>query len=233
MNMNMNININIKALIAQIAILFLVLALALFLPGGNLAWIAGWVFLTMFFGFVIAISIWLLKHDPGLLQERMTGLKSVQRGWDKVFLFLMNILFFAWLILMSLDASRFQWSHMPIWFQSAGAIILLCAFYVFYRTFRENPYLSPVVRIQKDRGQTVISTGPYHYVRHPMYSAFLLFVLGTALLLGSWYGLLFGLILVGATAKRAAMEERTLLQELDGYKIYMSHVKYRLIPHLW
>ncbi len=226
-------NINIKALIGQITILFLVFALALFLPSDTIDWPAGWIFLGLFFGFVIAISLWLLKHDPGLLQERMTGFKSVQRGWDKVFLLLMNILFFSWLILMSLDASRFQWSHIPIWLQFIGAIILICSFYVFYRTFRENPYLSPVVRIQRDRGQTVVSTGPYHYVRHPMYSAFLLFVLGAALLLGSWYGLLFGLILVGGAARRAVLEERTLQEELNGYDIYMSQVKYRLIPYIW
>ena len=87
--------------------------------------------------------------------------------------------------------------------------------------------------MQKDRGQTVVSTGPYHYVRHPMYSGFVLFVLGTTLMLGSLYGLLFGLILIGMAVWRAVMEEHALKEELKGYEAYMSHVKYRLIPYIW
>lgn len=90
-----------------------------------------------------------------------------------------------------------------------------------------------MVRVQRDRGQTVVSTGPYHYVRHPMYAAALLFLLGTTLLLGSWYGLLWGLILVGMIAGRAILEERTLQKELEGYDAYMAQVKYRLIPYIW
>ena len=122
---------------------------------------------------------------------------------------------------------------MPEWLQIVGAFVLLGSFYLFYRTFRENPYLSPVVRIQKDRGQTVVTTGPYNYVRHPMYSGFLLFVIGTSLMLGSLYGLIFGLLLVGVAGWRAVMEERTLKKELRGYDAYMAQVKYRLIPYLW
>jgi protein-S-isoprenylcysteine O-methyltransferase Ste14 len=99
--------------------------------------------------------------------------------------------------------------------------------------FRENSYASPVVRIQEDRGQTVISTGPYHYVRHPMYSGIVIFAIGTPLLLGSWYGALWGLIFVIILARRAVLEERTLREELPGYADYMAQVKYRLIPYIW
>ncbi len=99
--------------------------------------------------------------------------------------------------------------------------------------FRENSYLSPVVRVQKERGQTVISTGPYHYVRHPMYSAMVIFFVGTSLMLGSWYGVLFGLIIVLLLARRAVLEERTLQRDLSGYTAYMAGVKYRLMPHVW
>jgi protein-S-isoprenylcysteine O-methyltransferase Ste14 len=134
---------------------------------------------------------------------------------------------------MPLDAVRFHWSHMPVWLQVVGAITLIISFFLFFLTFRENSYLSPMVRIQKDRGQTVVSTGPYHYVRHPMYAAILLFVPGVALLLGSWYGLLAGLLIVGMVARRAVLEERTLRQELPGYDAYMTQVKYRFIPHVW
>jgi protein-S-isoprenylcysteine O-methyltransferase Ste14 len=226
--------VNRTLLATQIIGMALVFALALFLPAGTLAWPAGWVFLLLFFGFVIALSLWLLKHNPGLLTERMTGVgKADQKAWDKVFLGLVSLLFVAWLILMPLDAVRFRWSQLPVWLQVVGVLVLLGSFALFFLTFRENAYLSPAVRIQTDRGQTVVSSGPYHYVRHPMYAAFLLFVLGTALVLGSWYGLLFGLTLVFAVARRAVLEERTLRQELDGYDAYMAQVEYRLIPRVW
>ncbi len=222
-----------KLLVAQTVILFLVIALVLFLPAGTIAWFSGWVFLVLFFGFYIAVTLWLYRHNPGLLQERMTMFKPDQKAWDKVLFTLTEALFFAWLGLMPLDAVRFRWSQMPVWLQVVGAIILLCSFYLFFLTFRENPYLSPAVRIQKERGQTVISTGPYHYVRHPMYSAFIPFVFGTALLLGSWHGVLLGPIHVVIVARRAVLEERTLRKELKGYDIYLVRVKYRLIPHVW
>jgi protein-S-isoprenylcysteine O-methyltransferase Ste14 len=134
---------------------------------------------------------------------------------------------------MALDGGRFHWSPVPGWLQVAGAIVLLCSFYIFFVTFRENSYLSPAVRVQTERGQTVVSTGPYHYVRHPMYAAFLLYALGTPLLLGAWYGLVLGVILVLGAARRAVLEERTLREELQGYTDYMRQVKYRLIPGVW
>jgi len=226
-------HVNSKLLVAQIAILFLVLALVLFLPAGTIAWRPAWIFLVLFFCFVISVTLWLYKHNPGLLQERMIVFKSDQEAWDKVLFTLTEGLFFAWLGLMPLDAVRFRWSQMPVWLQVIGAILLLCSFYLFFLTFRENPYLSSAVRIQTERGQTVISTGPYHYVRHPMYAAFIPFVLGTPLLLGSWYGVLLGPILVVIVAIRALLEERLLRKKLKGYDIYMAQVKYRLIPYVW
>lgn len=155
--------INTKVLVAQIAVLFLVFALTLFLPAGTIAWLAGWTFLVLFFGFVVAVTLWLFRHNPGLLQERMTGFKKPdQHAWDKGLMLLTGVLFFAWLILMPLDAVRFQWSQVPVWLQVVGAMVLLGSFSLFFLTFRENSYLSPVVRIQEERGQTVVSTGPYH-----------------------------------------------------------------------
>lgn len=225
--------VNIKMLVGQIVILFLVFALPLFLSAGTITWLAGWIFLVLFFSFVVALSLWLLRHNPGLLKERMTVFRPDQKVWDKVFFMLMYVFFIAWLVLMPLDAVRFHWSQMPVWLQMVGAIVLVCSFSLFFLTFQENSYLSPMVRIQKDRGQTVVSTGPYHYVRHPMYSGFLLFIAGMALLLGSWYGLLLGLILVGMVARRAVLEERMLREELQDYDAYMAQVKYRLIPHVW
>jgi protein-S-isoprenylcysteine O-methyltransferase Ste14 len=225
--------VNMKVLVGELVYLFLFFTLPLFLAAGTIAWLAGWIFLVLFFSFVLAITLWLFRHNPDLLKERMAIIRPDQKTWDKVGFAVTYLVFLAWLILMPLDAVRFHWSQMPVWLQVAGAIILICSFYLFFVTFRENSYLSAMVRIQKDRGQTVVSTGPYHYVRHPMYAAALLFLFGTALLLGSWYGLLLALLLEGMIAVRAVLEERTLQQELQGYDTYMTQVKYRLIPHVW
>jgi protein-S-isoprenylcysteine O-methyltransferase Ste14 len=134
---------------------------------------------------------------------------------------------------MPLDAVRFEWSRMPAWLQMAGGIVLLYSFYLFYLTFRENPFLSSAVRIQKDRRQTVVTTGPYRYVRHPLYSGAFLYFLGTALFLGSWLGVLCVPIFVVMIAIRAILEERMLREQLEGYEAYMAQVRFRFIPHLW
>jgi protein-S-isoprenylcysteine O-methyltransferase Ste14 len=102
-----------------------------------------------------------------------------------------------------------------------------------YLTFRENAYLTPTVRIQQERGQTVVSTGPYQYVRHPMYTGFFLFFVGMALLLGSESGLLLSPVLIGLVVRRAVLEEHLLREELPGYDAYMAQVNYRFIPHVW
>jgi protein-S-isoprenylcysteine O-methyltransferase Ste14 len=225
--------INLKQLAMQSLVLLALLAGALFLPAGRLAWTMGWVYLVLFFGFFLGINAWLFRHNPGLLRERMSLSRPDQKGWDKVIFPLLLIFPFAWLALISLDAARFHWSPVSFWFQGVGVLVLLGAFYLFYLTFRENSYLSTVVRIQKERGHTVVSTGPYHYVRHPMYAGFLLFMTGTPLLLGSWYGVVLGLAFMLVLARRAILEERTLRNELRGYADYMAQVKYRLIPFIW
>jgi protein-S-isoprenylcysteine O-methyltransferase Ste14 len=226
--------VNLKLLTAQIVGMFVIFALALFLAAGTVLWPAGWAFLVLFFGFTFALSRWLLKHNPGLLTERMTGIgKPNQKTWDKVFYVGANLIFLAWLVLMPLDAVRFHWSQMALFLQVVGVLLLLCSFYLFFLTFRENAYLSPAVRVQIEREQTVVSTGPYRYVRHPMYATALLFLVSTTFLLGSWYGLFLGLLLFVGIARRAVQEERMLRAELPGYEEYMAQVKYRFIPYVW
>jgi len=226
--------VNFKLLVVEIAFLFGVIGLALFLAAGTIAWPAGWAFWGLFFIFTLVLTRWLLGANPDLLTERMTGVgKSDQKNWDKVFYLLVNIYFLAWIVVMPLDAVRFRWTHMPTWLQVAGVAMLLVSFYLFYLVFRENSYLSPAVRLQTERQQTLVSSGPYHYVRHPMYATAILFLTGTSLLLGSWIGLLMELGIVLGIAFRAVQEERTLQAELPGYGAYMGQVKYRLIPFVW
>lgn len=225
--------VNVKQVIGQFVGVVLAFTLALFLPIGTFAWLAGWVFLVLFLGFYLAVTLWLFKHNPGLLQERMHLGSSDQKGWDKVLFPLLLLFPFVWLMFIALDAVRFHWSPLPVWLQFVGALVLLGSFYLLFLTFRENTYLSTIVRIQADRGHTVVSTGPYHYVRHPMYTGMLAFFVGTPLLLGSGYGIVGGLLLMLMLARRAVLEERTLQTELHGYAAYMRQVKYRLVPYVW
>ena len=224
----------VPQLVARTVALAVALAAALFGGAGTLAWARGWAFLALFLTFVVALSAWLLRANPALLEERMTGLGHAdQKLWDKALMTLAGVGFFAWLALMGLDAARFRWSRVPDWAQAFGAALLIGAMALFFLTFRANPFLSPAVRVQSDRGQSVVSAGPYRLVRHPMYAAFLALVAGAALFLGSWYGLLGCAPLGALVAVRAVLEERTLRRELAGYDDYARLVRYRLIPFIW
>jgi len=226
--------VNTTMLVVQVAGMFVVIGAALFLAAGTVAWAGGWAFLLLFSAFTVAISLWLLRNNPGLLNERLTGLgKSGQKGWDKVFFALAQLLFLGWLIANPLDAVRYRWSHVPGWLQVAGGLLVLASFYAFFLIFRENAFLSPAVRVQDERGQTVVATGPYRYVRHPMYSTAIVFLAASSLLMGSFYALLPLALLKLGIAWRAVGEEATLRAELPGYAEYMSRVRYRLMPGVW
>lgn len=213
---------------------FAVFGALLFVCAGTLLWLAGWAFIAIFFGFALAIVVWLAREDPELLQERMSSpMQSGQPLWDKVFVVAVMVLFVAWLILMPLDAVRFGWSEVPHWLQILGALGVVLSFYIMFLTFRENAYLALVVKVQEERGQSVVSTGPYRYVRHPMYASTLLFFPGSALLLGSWWGLLLCALLLGLLVWRIPLEERMLENGLAGYDEYARKVRYRLIPRVW
>lgn len=225
--------VDTKSLLIQIGGLFVVMAAPLFLAAGMLVWPAGWLFLGLFFAFVAFISRWLLRHDPDLLRERMSVGHRDQAAWDRAFIAAAYVGFLGWLALMALDAVRFRWSRLPVRAQAVGGAVLLASFRLFFLTYRANSYLSPVVRVQRDRGQTVVSTGPYRRIRHPMYAAFLLFAAGTTLLLGSRWGMVAGGLLGLMVARRAVLEERTLRDGLAGYAEYSARVRYRLVPGVW
>jgi protein-S-isoprenylcysteine O-methyltransferase Ste14 len=222
-----------KALLEVVAE-FAVFAALLFVPAGTLLWPAGWAFMALFFGFTLAMVLWLAREDSELLAERMSS--PIQRGqplWDKVFVAALTLLFLAWLIVMPLDAVRFRWSEVPGWLQFLGALGVVLSFYLMFLTFRENAYLAMVVKLQEQRGQSVVTTGPYRYVRHPMYSSVFLFLPAVALLLGSWWGLLLCVVLLGLLVWRIPLEERMLENGLAGYEEYERNVRYRLIPRVW
>jgi protein-S-isoprenylcysteine O-methyltransferase Ste14 len=223
-----------KKLVAiQIMVTLLTYALPLWLPAGIRLWPTAWIFLGLWLGFWGFILLWLSRQNPALLQERMQIRTPDQKGWDRLMGPLVNVSLFLWLLFTAFDAGRFHWSRVPIWVQGLGVLILFASFVLFFLTFRENSFLSPLVRIQEDREQKVISTGVYSRVRHPMYAATLVASLGASLLLGSWYGILAGLIVALTLGCRALLEERSLQQSLPGYPEYLQKVKYRFIPYIW
>ena len=180
----------------------------------------------------LVVMLWLARRDPGLLKERMRS--PFQKGqplWDKAFMALMLVVWYGWLVLMALDAKRWGVSNMPEALSDVGAVLILIGFFVIWLTFRENSFAAPVIKVQEERGQRVISTGPYQIVRHPMYAGATLYMVGMPLLLGSWLGLLVLPLILGALTMRS--EEAVLRERLPGYGEYAARVRYRLVPGVW
>jgi protein-S-isoprenylcysteine O-methyltransferase Ste14 len=213
---------------------FFLFAVLLFGSAGTLAWPAAWAYLLLFLGPLLLIKLVLARDDPVLLSERMKpAIQKDQPLWDKIILLTYTWLFAGVLVLIGLDAGRFHWSTMPALLQWLGAAGVLISMWFISRVFRVNPYLANVVKIQTERGHQVVTTGPYAFVRHPLYAATLLFLPSTALMLGSTFGLIAMLLLASVLMLRTALEDRELHARLDGYRDYAQRVRYRLIPLVW
>ena len=223
----------LKAVLQNLA-LNAVLCLLLFLPAGTLAWPQAWIFLAIFNGCSQAIGIWLRKTNPELLAERMKSpLSADQRPRDRLVFVAIGVFFCVWLVFIALDARRFGWSHAPPWAQGLGAVLIVGAFYGWVGVLRANSFASATVRLQQERGQTAISTGPYAVVRHPMYAYAILLLIGTPLLLGSLWGVLGVAVAMPLMAARALGEEALLMDGLPGYREYAAKVRFRLLPGVW
>lgn len=222
-----------KAVVQNIAsIVFL--GVLLFVPAGSLAWPQAWIFLALFVACSQAIGVWLLKANPELLAERMKSpFSGDQTLRDRLVIETIVIFFCAWLVFMALDARRFAWSHAPLWAEVIGAVLIVGAFYGWVGVLRANSFASVAVRLQKERGQTVSSTGPYAVVRHPMYAYAVLLMVGMPLLLGSLWGLLGVVVAVPLIGARALGEEALLMEGLPGYREYAAKVRWRLLPGVW
>jgi protein-S-isoprenylcysteine O-methyltransferase Ste14 len=219
-----------------LAFLYILLFPALLLIiSGDLLWPAGWVFSFWFILLCFSTILYLYRKDPALLDERykQPGTGN-QEGWDKYVVYGIVMGFLLWIVIMPLDAKRFGWSPaFPLWLNVLGGAMLAGSFFLFFRSYTDNTFLSPLVRIQEERKQRVISTGVYGIVRHPMYLGGILMFFGAPLLIGSGYGLLAGLALTILLMARITGEEEMLGRELDGYREYMQKVRYRLVPFLW
>ena len=221
-------------------LIFSVVYLAFFPPilfwlAGDWRWIEGWIFSALFCLLSLATVFYLYLKDPALLNERFgSPVQKNQKSWDKFLLVIFFFGFLVWYAIMPLDARQFGWSpQLSVWVKVIGAILFSLGFYLLYRAMKENTYAAPVIKMQKERGQTVIATGPYAIVRHPMYTGGTLLFLGGPLLLGSLYGLVTGFLLSLMLALRTFGEEAMLRTELAGYEEYSKRVRWRLIPFLF
>ncbi len=205
------------------------------LLSGDLTWIEGWVFSIWFIALSYGAILYLYFKDPALLAERykQPG-QGGQESWDRYVVSLIGILFTIWIVIMPLDARRYEWSpDFPIWLEAIGVVLLVVSLVLFLRAYMDNTYLSPLVRVQEERKQQVVTTGVYGIVRHPMYLGAALMAIGAPLLLGSILGLLAGLALVVLLMFRILGEEKLLTRELEGYWEYTKKVRYRLFPGIW
>jgi protein-S-isoprenylcysteine O-methyltransferase Ste14 len=232
--MNTNEPISTSKLIGAFFYLLVFPVILLFL-GGDWRWPEGWFYSIVFYVMCSADLLYLHFKDPALLKERFgSPVQKEQKTWDKVLLMLFFIEFLVWFAIMPLDARRFRWSpEFPLWTRITGGLLLVLAMSMVFEALRENTFAAPVVKMQKERGQKVISTGMYAVVRHPMYAGAVLLFISTPLLLGSVYGLLIGLLLIVTIAARSLGEEAMLKQELDGYRDYTKKVKWRIIPFVF
>lgn len=226
--------LSIGQIILAIGYILIVPIIVLSLSGDWL-WFEGWIFGLWLITISGVTVSYLAQKDPELLRERFKQPGSDnQKLWDKYFLYGFQLLFLAWIAIMPIDAKRYEWTtNFPLWLKLLGGIGLLISFFFLYRSFTDNTFLSPLVRIQTERKQHVVSTGVYGFVRHPMYLGAIFLFVGTPLLLGSQYGVLIGAIISFLLVVRIFGEEKMLTEELEGYEDYRGRVKYRLIPFVW
>jgi protein-S-isoprenylcysteine O-methyltransferase Ste14 len=222
--------LNLRAFIG-LAILVLVMVALLFGAAGTLHYWQGWAFLACYFLASIAITLYLARRDPALLARRMRGGPWAEKErTQKVIMSIASAGFIALLVLPGLD-HRFGWSRVPAAAAIVGDLLMLLGWLGIFRVFRENSFTSSTIELAAD--QRVISTGPYAIIRHPMYAAALLMLLGIPISLGSWWGVLVVLALLPALIWRLLDEERFLSRNLPGYIAYQGRVRYRLLPRVW
>lgn len=217
--------------IGGLLFLMVVLAAALFLPAGSVNYWQAWIFLAVFFGMVLWVTLYLMKNDPALLQRRVqAGPVAEQQRSQKLIQSLASLAFLFMFILPGLD-HRFAWSEVPAAVVVLGDILVALGLLIVFFVFRENSFTSATIEVGAD--QKIVSTGPYAVVRHPMYSGALIMLLGVPLALGSWWGLIIVIPMTLVIVLRLLDEEKFLAKNLAGYEEYRSKVRYRLAPLLW
>jgi protein-S-isoprenylcysteine O-methyltransferase Ste14 len=223
-------NLHIRAF-AGLLFLLAAMAALIFPLAGTVRYAEGWIFLFVFGGSSLAITLDLMKRDPRLLERRVrAGPTAEKEPRQKIIQLLASLFFLAVLAVPALDR-RWSWSRVPLAGVIAGDLLLALGFWIVFRVFRENTFTSASIEV--DPAQAVVQTGPYARVRHPMYAGGLVLLLGAPLALGSWWGLLTFVPMTASIVWRLLDEETFLSARLPGYDQYRSNVRFRLIPGVW
>jgi protein-S-isoprenylcysteine O-methyltransferase Ste14 len=209
-----------------------VLGLLLLAPAGRLNWVEAWLFIVAYGMFLSVYAVWGLAKDPAQLQERIQVGPNVKR-WDKAIIAAYTVLLLVTLVVSGLDAGRFRWAPVALPLEVAAWIGQAAAGALIFWVVTTNTYLSRMARIQEDRGQIVVTSGPYRFVRHPMYAGIIVLFVCVPVALGSRWGLVPGIAIGLLFAVRTSKEDQMLRQELAGYEAYAHQVRYRLMPGVW
>ena len=214
-----------------IAALAVATSLLLFVPAGTLRYWQAWAYLATFTVVSLLTTVYLMSRDPELLERRLRGGPTAEkRPAQKLIMLATSIGFIALLVVPALD-HRFGWSAVPLGGVVLGNILVVVGFYLIYLVYRENTFTSATIELTA--GQRVISTGPYAIVRHPMYASATLYLLGTPLALGSYWGFVPLGAILPFLIWRLFDEERFLAKNLRGYTEYQERVRHRLVPFVW
>jgi len=223
-------SLDVRAWVA-LAVLALVMGLLVFVPAGTVDYWQAWFYLGIFFGGGALLTLYLMRKDPALLERRMSGGPTAERrAVQRVIMTGTSLCFIALLVLPAFD-HRYGWSSVPARGVLAGDALVAVGFYFIFLVYKENTFTSATIQVIAD--QTVISTGPYAIVRHPMYASGLLYLLGTPIALGSYWGLVPFACLLPFLIWRLFDEEHLLGETLPGYREYQQKVRHRLLPGIW
>ena len=206
----------------------LLVALLVFLPAGTIRYTYGWLLIGLLFIPMLIAGFVMFFKSPAFLKKRLDA--KEKQGKQKGVVALSGLMFIAGFVVAGLDF-RFGWSNMPVWVVIAASVLFLAAYALYAEVMRENAYLSRTIKVEQ--GQTVVDTGLYGIVRHPMYAVTILLFLMIPLILGSWYALLAFGFYPAIIIARLKDEEELLTAELPGYAEYKQKVKYRIIPFVW
>jgi protein-S-isoprenylcysteine O-methyltransferase Ste14 len=222
----------VRARMLQVVLVLSLYGAVLFVGAGSLRWPAAWALLAIYVA-AIGANIPLMRRNPDLIAERGTTKENV-KSWDRVLGLWVGFLGPLALLLVAALDRRFGWSAaIPAWLQGAGLVLVAAGYAIWDWAMASNSFFSGLVRIQDDRGHAVASTGPYRIVRHPGYAGGLLFTLAMPVGLGAWWALVPAAVTIVAFFVRTALEDRTLQEELPGYREFAQTTRQRLIPGVW
>jgi protein-S-isoprenylcysteine O-methyltransferase Ste14 len=210
----------------------IVMGVALFWPAGRMDWWPAWAAMAVMLAWIIATAIVILRFNPDLLAERL-GPRKGAKTWDTAIMSMLGLLQLMRYIVAGLD-ERHDWTGgFPFAAQIAALIVCILGYVLVVWATASNAFFSQIVRIQPERGHTVVTGGPYHYVRHPAYIGAILFELAAPILLASWWAMIPSGLAAILLILRTVLEDRTLQAELTGYVDYARQVRYRLLPGIW